>query len=71
MSLPNWVRARGMATYQMAIMGASALGAALWGQVATVGSMQTALFSAAASGMLLMLLARALRDATAPTKRPT
>ncbi|MEO8311003.1 MAG: MFS transporter [Caldimonas sp.] len=57
MSLPNWVRARGMASYQMAIMGASALGAALWGQVATVGSMQTALFSAAASGILLILLA--------------
>jgi len=57
MSLPNWVRARGMASYQMAIMGSSAVGAALWGQVATVGSMQTALFSAAASGILLMLLA--------------
>ena len=57
MSLPNWVRARGMASYQMAIMGASALGAALWGQVATLGSMQTALFSAAASGILVMLLA--------------
>jgi MFS family permease len=57
MSLPNWVRARGMASYQMAIMGASALGAALWGQVATVGTMQTALLSAAASGVLLMLLA--------------
>jgi Bacterial protein of unknown function (DUF894). len=57
MSLPNWVRARGMASYQMAIMGSSALGAALWGQVATIGSMQTALFSAAASGVLLMLLA--------------
>ena len=57
MSLPNWVRARGMASYQMAIMGASALGAALWGQVATLGTMQTALFSAAASGILLMLLA--------------
>ncbi len=57
MSLPNWVRARGMASYQMAIMGSSALGAALWGQVATIGSMQTALFSAAASGTLLMLLA--------------
>jgi len=26
-----------MASYQMAIMGASALGAALWGQVATTG----------------------------------
>jgi len=57
MSLPNWVRARGMASYQMAIMGSSALGAALWGHVATVGSMQTALFSAAASGILVMLLA--------------
>ena len=63
MSLPNWVRARGMASYQMAIMGASALGAALWGQVATVGSMQTALVSAAASGVLMMLLAvRFVRD---------
>ena len=57
MSLPNWVRARGMASYQMAIMGSSALGAALWGQVATVGSMQTALLSAAVSGILMMLLA--------------
>src|SRR4029078_12570580 len=57
MSLPNWARARGMASYQMAIMGSSALGAALWGQVATLGTMQTALFSAAASGVLLMLLA--------------
>ncbi|MEO5843852.1 MAG: MFS transporter [Caldimonas sp.] len=63
MSLPNWVRARGMASYQMAIMGASALGAALWGQVATVGSIQTALFSSAASAILLMLLAvRFVRD---------
>ena len=63
MSLPNWVRARGMASYQMAIMGASALGAALWGQVATTGSMRTALFSAATSGILLMLLAvRYVRD---------
>ena len=57
MSLPNWVRARGMASYQMAIMGTSALGAALWGQVATVGTLQTALLAAAASGVLFMLLA--------------
>jgi hypothetical protein len=33
--LPDWVRARGMSMYQMAIMGASAAGAAIWGQVAT------------------------------------
>jgi hypothetical protein len=57
MSLPNWVRARAMASYQMAIMGASAFGAALWGQVATVGSIQTALLSAAAGGVLFMLMA--------------
>jgi MFS family permease len=65
MGLPNWVRARGMATYQMSIMGSSALGAALWGQVATVGSMRTALFSAAVSGVLLTLLAvRFVRDSS-------
>jgi MFS family permease len=63
LSLPDWVRARGMATYQMAIMGSSALGAALWGQVATVGSIRVALLSAAVSGTLTMLLAlRFVRD---------
>jgi MFS family permease len=63
MSLPNWVRARAMSSFQMAIMGSSALGAAVWGQVATVGSIRTALLSAAVSEVLLMLLAvRFVRD---------
>ncbi|MEO7335623.1 MAG: MFS transporter, partial [Caldimonas sp.] len=57
LSLPNWVRARGMATYQMAIMGSSALGAALWGQMATSGSIRIALLTASVSGTLTMLLA--------------
>ena len=35
MALPDWVRARGMSIYQMALMGSTAAGAALWGQVAT------------------------------------
>jgi hypothetical protein len=35
LALPDWVRARGMSIYQMALMGSSAAGAALWGQVAT------------------------------------
>jgi hypothetical protein len=35
MALPDWVRARGMSIYQMALMGSTAVGAALWGQVAT------------------------------------
>ena len=58
LALPDWVRARGMSMYQMAIMGASALGAALWGQVATVTDVPTALLVAAASGTVTMLLAQ-------------
>ena len=58
LALPDWVRARGMSMYQMAIMGASALGAALWGQVATVTDVPTALLVAAVSGTATMLLAQ-------------
>ena len=60
MSLPDWVRARGMSMYQMAIMGASAAGAALWGQVATFTSVQTSLGIAALTGVLAMALANRL-----------
>jgi len=60
LSLPDWVRARGMSMYQMAIMGASALGAALWGQVATLTSVRTSLLVAALSGSVAMLLAQRL-----------
>ena len=57
LALPDWVRARGMSMYQMAIMGSSAFGAALWGQVATVSSLQISLAIAATSGVVMMLLA--------------
>ncbi|MDQ7958760.1 MAG: MFS transporter [Pseudomonadota bacterium] len=57
LALPDWVRARGMATYQMAIMGASAFGAALWGNVAEASSLRTSLLVAAVSGTAVMLLA--------------
>ena len=60
LSLPDWVRARGMSMYQMAIMGASALGAALWGQVSTVTNVSTGLLVAAISGTLCMLMAQRL-----------
>ncbi len=56
-SLPDWVRARGMSMFQMAIMGAAASGAAVWGQVATWTSVPWALGLGAASGALAMLLA--------------
>ncbi|MCY7371660.1 MAG: MFS transporter [Polaromonas sp.] len=58
LALPDWVRARGMSMFQMAIMGASASGAALWGQVATVSTLQTGLLIAAGSGAVSMLLAQ-------------
>jgi MFS family permease len=57
MGLPDWVRARGMSIYQMAIMGASAAGAALWGQIATWTTVPTALAIAAMSGLLAMAAA--------------
>lgn len=58
LALPDWVRARGMSMYQMAIMGASAAGAALWGQVATWGSVQISLAVAAVTGLVSMVVAQ-------------
>jgi MFS family permease len=60
MGLPDWVRARGMSMYQMAIMGSNALGAAVWGQVATVGSVRTSVVLAALTGLVAMALANRL-----------
>ncbi len=57
LALPDWVRARGMSMYQMGIMGSSAIGAALWGQVATVSTLQVSLLAGAVSGTLTMVLA--------------
>ena len=60
LALPNWVRARGMSIYQMAIMGASASGAAVWGQVATLQTVQVSLAIAAATGVATMAAAHYL-----------
>jgi MFS family permease len=63
MVLPDWVRARGMSMYQMAVMGSSALGAALWGQIATVSSLTVSLTIAALTGSVSMLIAlRRMKD---------
>ncbi len=55
MALPNWVRARGMSVYQMALMGGGGIGAAIWGQVATFTEVRTSLVIAAIGGVVLML----------------
>ena len=59
-ALPDWVRARGMSIYQMALMGGAALGAALWGQVATYTSLRSALLLSAAAGLVIVLATRRL-----------
>lgn len=58
MALPDWVRARGMSIYQMALMGSTAAGAALWGQVATWTGIGVAIAVSSATSVLLMGLAR-------------
>lgn len=56
LGLPDWVRARGMSMYQMAIMGASASGAALWGQIATWSAIPVSLGIASCTGIFTMWL---------------
>jgi MFS family permease/quinol monooxygenase YgiN len=60
MALPNWVRARGMSVYQMALMGGAALGALFWGQVAEHSSIQIAVIAAAALGVLFVTLTHSM-----------
>lgn len=60
LALPNWVRARGMSIYQMSIMGSTALGAAVWGQVATWSNVHVSLGAAAATGVVAMAVVQRL-----------
>ena len=56
MTLPPWVRARGLAAFVVVFMGGMALGSILWGQVATHIGIPAAL-TAAAVGMLVGVVA--------------
>ena len=60
MAMPNWVRARGMSIYQMALMGGSAAGSLLWGQVAEHMGVRDAVLAASCFGFVLLLLTRKL-----------
>ena len=59
-AMPNWVRARGMSIYQMALMGGSAAGSVLWGQVAELIGVRGAVLAAAGFGVLVLLVTRRL-----------
>src|SRR6202163_2425693 len=54
MTLPGWVRARGLASFFVVFMGGMALGSILWGQVATRVGIPAAL-TVAAVGMVLAI----------------
>lgn len=58
LALPDWVRARGMAIYQMSIMGGSAFGAFAWGRVAEWTNVPTSLACAAASLLVAIVATR-------------
>lgn len=53
MALPDWVRARGLAIFQMVVFGAMAAGSLSWGQVTEMIGLSKAL---TASGLLALLL---------------
>ena len=57
LSLPAWVRARGMALYIATFMGSMAAGSATWGRVASATSTTTALTAAVVTGAVLGLIA--------------
>ena len=58
LALPNWVRARGMSIYQMALMGGTAFGAMLFGKVAGLVSVPSAVLAASLLGLLLIPFTR-------------
>jgi quinol monooxygenase YgiN len=60
LAMPNWVRARGMSIYQMALMGGAAAGSLLWGQVASWIDVRGAVLAAAIFGVTAWLLTRKL-----------
>jgi MFS family permease len=64
LALPHWIKARGMALYQMATMGGTLVGALTWGSLATHTSIRLTLLSAAlvCSALILYLSHRSHLD---------
>ena len=58
LTLPGWVRARGMSIYQMGLMGGSALGAAVWGKLADEYGVVTSVVLSSVFGFVALFLIR-------------
>jgi MFS family permease len=57
-ALPEWVRARGLAIFQMVFFGAMALGSMVWGQLAEMLGLAVALAVAAGAMLIVVPLVR-------------
>jgi MFS family permease len=57
-ALPDWVRARGMSIYQMALMGGSAAGSLLWGWVAEGTGVAASVICASVFGVAVLVALR-------------
>jgi predicted MFS family arabinose efflux permease len=64
-ALPDWVRGRGLAIFLTAYFGAMTLGSAVWGKVASMEGLSTALYLAAAGAALGMIVTVRIRLQTA------
>jgi len=60
-ALPDWVRARGLSVFLTVFFGAMAGGSLVWGQVASLWSIPTALVAAACGAVLLVPLTARFR----------
>jgi MFS family permease len=58
LALPDWVRARGMAIFQMAIMGGTASGAYVWGHLAELTSVPWSLATCAGTALVALAFTR-------------
>ncbi len=72
-SLPRWVRGRGLATYATIMFGAMTLGSMVWGEVASFTNLPLALYIAAAGTNVAVLLLRRwkLESSNAPDLTPS
>lgn len=60
-SLPDWVRARGMAVYQVCGMATAMLGSVFWGQIAALASIEVSLVAAGLGALVALVLVRRKR----------
>jgi len=61
MALPEWVRARGLSVFITVFFGSLTLGSVVWGQVAALFGISTALLAAAAGAVLGIIVSRAFK----------